>query len=355
MHIMHADPVNFVWKAAGLLDASNATKHGDTAMKAAWTKSYGPPEVLEIRDIPRPLITEAEVLVEVRAASVTTADWRLRASAFPAFAWLPGRLMFGIFAPRNKVPGSDFAGRVVAAGAAVTGIAVGDAVFGSAGQGAHAQFVKIAEHAAIVPMPKGMAFADAAAVPFGALAALVFLRDFGAIAPGMKVLVLGAAGGVGVHAVQLAKHFGAHVTAVCSAANRDLAASLGADRVIDHGVEDFTQSGESWDLIFDPVGATSFRACKPALAPRGVYLPLEFGLREIAQALITRRSGGKRVVIGVSGDARDDLIFVKGLLDGGALRPVIDGRYPLAQIADAHRRVESRRKTGAVIALPFAA
>jgi len=321
-------------------------------MKAAVYRAYGPADVLKIADIPRPRIKDDEVLIKVYATSVTTADWRIRASAFPGYAWLLGRLMFGLFRPRKPVLGSDFAGRIVAKGDAVTRFKGGDEVFGFAMNGAHADFIAVAEDAAIAPKPAAVGYDQAAAIPFGALAALVFLRDFAGVRPGHKVLIHGASGGVGVYAVQLAKHLGATVTGVASTANLDLLRALGADRVFDYTKADFTQTGDTYDVILDTVGKTRFAQSRKALTPKGVYVPLEFGLREMFQALRTAITGGKRVKIGVSGDSLADLQYLTGLLDAGALIPVIDSRYPLDQIADAHRRVESRHKTGAVIVVP---
>lgn len=318
-------------------------------MKAAVYKRYGTSDVLSVQDVERPSIGDDEVLVRVYATSVTSADWRIRASAFPAYAWLPGRIMFGLFKPRHPVGGSEFAGRIVAKGKAVTRFRNGDSVFGFASRGAHAEYLTIGEDEAIATMPENLSYDEAAAVPFGALAALVFLRDFAKVERGQKVLVNGASGGVGVFAVQLAKHFGAEVTGVASTANLALLTSIGADHVVDHTVEDFTKADREYDLIIDTVGKTTFARSKRVLATEGIYLPIEFGLREIAQSLITAMTGGKRVKIGISGDGQDDLEVIADLLRRGELRPVIDGHYLLEDIADAHRRTESRHKTGSVV------
>ncbi len=289
------------------------------------------------------------MLVKVHATTVTTGDWRLRASAFPGVFWLVGRMMFGLFAPKNKVLGAEFSGHVVSVGEKVTRFRPGDAVFGFAGNGAHAEYLAISEDGAIMPKPAALDHDEAAAVPFGALSALVFLRDFAKVRPGHKVLVAGASGGVGVYAVQLAKHFGAEVTAVTSTRNVDLVRSLGADHVIDYTKQDFTRNAGAYDMVFDTAGTTSFAKAKRAMAPKGVFIPLEFGLTEIRQALVTALTGGRRVVIGVNGDSREDLAFVATLLASGEVRPVIDSRYSLERIADAHRRVEGRHKTGSVV------
>ena len=318
-------------------------------MKAAYYANYGPADVLEIRDVTRPEISDDEILIKVFSSAVTTADWRIRASAFPSFAWVPGRLMFGLLAPRNKVLGTDFAGRIVAKGKNVTGFKGGDRVFGFAGQGSNAEYVKIAANGPVAQIPSNLSYNDAAAVPFGALSALVFLRDFAKVQPGQSVLINGASGGVGVFAVQLAKYFGAHVTGVASTGNLGLVSALGADEVIDYTTTDFTAQGDKYDLVFDTVGKTTFSSVRSVLSPTGIYLPIEFGLREIFQSLMTSRSKKQRVMVGVSDDKQSDIKLVSHLLEQGKIRPVIDALYSLDDIADAHRRVESRHKTGSTI------
>ncbi|MCB1495034.1 MAG: NAD(P)-dependent alcohol dehydrogenase [Bauldia sp.] len=318
-------------------------------MKAAVYRTYGSPDVIRITEVARPEVADNQVLVEVRATTVTTADWRMRASAFPGILWLPGRLMVGLFAPGKPVLGAEFSGRVAVVGSKVTRFQVGDEVFGFAGDGAHAEYLAVGEDAAIALKPAGLSHDEAAAVPFGGLAALVFLRDFARVTPGRKVLVAGASGGVGVFAVQLARHLGAEVTAVTSTRNLDLVRSLGADHVVDYTREDYTGAGPVHDVIIDTAGTTSFGQAKKALAPRGVYVPLEFGLTEIFRSLTTAMTGGRKVVIGINGDRREDLEYLAGLLERGDLRPVIDSRFPLDRIADAHRRVEGRHKTGSVV------
>ncbi len=318
-------------------------------MKAAWNDRYGPAEGIEIRDIPRPEIGPDEVLVRVEAAGVNTADWRIRAAAFPGVTWLPGRLMFGLRRPRTKVMGGDFSGRIVAKGESVACFRIGDAIFGAARPGAHAEYLKVTRETALARKPAGISHVEAAAVPFGALAALVFLRDHLCVRPGQRVLIFGASGGVGIFAVQLARHFGAEVTAVCSAANHALVTDLGASDAIDYRTQDVTKTGQRWDLILDCVGATTFRRCRRVLAPGGTFVPIEFGLREIGLALATKLIGGKRVKIGISTERRADMETIADLLERGVLRPVVDGTFPLDRIAAAHARVESRHKTGSVV------
>jgi NADPH:quinone reductase-like Zn-dependent oxidoreductase len=318
-------------------------------MKAACYSEYGAAGIVQIKEVARPDIKHNEVLVKVHATSVTTADWRLRASAFPNIFWLPGRLIFGLFAPKNEILGTDFSGRIDSVGRDVTQFKPGDEVFGFSGHGAHAEYLAIREDRAVVKKPASLDHHDAAAVPFGALCALVFLRDFAKIRRGHRLLINGASGGVGVFAVQLAKHFGADVTGVCSTANAELVKSIGADHVIDYSREHFTRNGKTYDIIFDTVGTTSFSRSKPALTPKGIYIPLEYGLREICQALVGSVTRGKSIMIGISTDTQADLVVISGLLERGEIRPIIDGLYPLERIVDAHRRVESRHKTGSVV------
>lgn len=319
-------------------------------MKAAWYDRYGSADVLKIAEIQRPEPKDNEILVQVFATTVTTADWRFRASAFPRIFWLAGRAMAGLLRPKVNVLGSEFAGRVVAKGRGVTRFKGGDEVFGFAiRMGAHAEYIAIAEDAPVVRKPDGIGYDEAAAVPFGAGSALSFLRDFAKVGPGLKVLVAGASGGVGVWAVQIARHLGADVTAVTSTGNVDLVSSLGADRVIDYKRENYWEAGGTWDLILDTAGTTEFAQAKRALNPKGIFLPVEFDGPEILQALRTSVFGGKRVRIGISGDSQENLQRIAGLLAKGEIRPVIDSRYPLECIADAHRRVESRHKRGSVV------
>lgn len=323
-------------------------------MKASVYDRYGPPDVLRIEDVAQPVAGPGEVLVRVRAAAVTTADWRMRAAAYPGILWLPGRLMTGFLRPKHRILGTDFAGEVAALGAGAGRFAPGQRVFGFSGRGAHAEYLAMPEAGAIVATPEGLADDEAAALPFGALTALVFLRDFAGLAAGQKVLILGASGGVGCYAVQIAKAIGAEVTGVASEGNLDLVRSLGAAHVIDYRVEDATAAAERYDLVFDTVGAVDFGRAKRVLTPDGLFLPLNFGGREIAQALRARITGGPRIRIAVSGDTAADLEVLKEMVAAGTLRPVIDRRYPLARIAEAHAHVETRRRRGAVVISPVA-
>jgi NADPH:quinone reductase-like Zn-dependent oxidoreductase len=319
-------------------------------MKAAVYERYGPADVVEIRDVARPAIKSDQVLVEVLATTVTTADWRVRASAFPGGMWLMGRLIMGLFRPRHKVLGGEFAGRIVETGADVTRFKTGDEVFGfSASFGAHAAAIAIPQIGAIAKKPENLNFEEAAAVPFGALTALAFLRDFGKVEPGSQVLVAAASGGVGVYGVQIAKHLGAEVAAVCSKANHDLVKSLGADHVIDYRTEDFAAGGERYDLIFDTAGTTNFDHARKALKPNGVFMPLEFGIADAFRSMVAAIFGNKKLLLRISGDSKEELETIAGLVERGEVRPVIDGIHAFDDIRQAYQRVEGRHKTGSVV------
>jgi len=318
-------------------------------MRAAVYERYGGPDVVAIREVAMPSPGAGEILVKVHATSVTTADWRLRAAAFPGVLWLPGHLIAGFRAPRKQVLGGDFSGRIVAVGAGVTDRKVGEDVFGFSGFGAHAEYLAMKASGPVVPKPAGLGHDQAAAVPFGALSALVFLRDFAKVSSGDRVLVVGGSGGVGVYAVQIARHLGATVDAVAGAQNAGFLRGLGARRTFDHASEDFTLGGGEWDVILDIAGTTRFAACKSVLAPDGRHVFLNIGLAEIVQALVTPLQGSRRVVIGTSGDTRDDLAVIATLLENGTIRPIIDSHYSLERIVEAHARVETRHKRGSVV------
>lgn len=318
-------------------------------MKAVTWRSYGLPETLEIQEVERPSPKDNEVLVRVHATSVTSGDARMRGLTGAGVFWLPLRLMLGIVRPRNPIPGMEFAGTIEAVGRDVTEFCVGEPVFGIKLQGANAEYLTIPEAGAIAAKPPALTFQEAAAIPFGALSALVFVRDFARVKPGERVLVYGASGGVGVFAVQLAKHFGAEVTGVCSAANLDLVRSLGADKVIDYTITDFSTGADTYDVIFDTVGATSFSRSKRALTTKGRHVFLNFQLRPLVQMLWTFIRRGKRVVCGVSGNAKSDLLFIKSLVEAGVVKPVIDRTYRLYETAEAHRYVDTGRKKGSVV------
>lgn len=318
-------------------------------MKAAMQHTYGAPDVLSLVEVDRPIIGDGDVLVQVHASTVTQGDRRLRAADFPGISKLFGRLMMGIFRPKNPIPGTVFAGKVVAVGSAVTQFAVGDDVFGGCPHSAHAEALSIAEDSSVARMPAGMSYDEAAAVPYGAVTASTFLSDFGKLQRGERVLIVGASGGVGRYAVQLAHHLGAEVTGVSSAATVDLVRSLGADHVVDYATEDVTRNGQRYDLILDTMDLLSFGQCRSSLTPTGRYLSLHIGLRLLFHSLWTKLTGGPRALLGVAFGSRSKMEQVRELVEQGAISPVIDRRYPLAQIADAHRRFETARPHGSVV------
>ena len=318
-------------------------------MKAIMATGYGPPEVLRLTEVAKPVPEDDGLLVRVGATTVTTGDARIRGSRFPSWFRIPSRFMYGFRRPRKAIPGNEFAGVVDEVGRSVTRFGPGDEVFGvvwgTAFAGANAEFVCIGEGEMVVPKPAGMTYEEAAALPVGGLTALHFLRRAG-VRGGQKVLVVGGSGSVGTFAVQLAKHFGAEVTAVCSTNNVDLVKALGADAVIDYTEEDFTQSDRIYDVVFDAVSKTSFAACRGLLSADGVFVTTDWPM---GQALWTWVRGGQRVVIGIAKKNPDDLRELAELAEGGALRSVIDRCYPLEAAAEAHRHVDGGHKVGNVV------
>ena len=318
-------------------------------MKAAVYHRYGSPATVQITDVPTPAPGPDEVLVRVTASTVTTADWRLRASAFPGILWLPGRLMTGLFKPKNPILGMEFAGDVVAIGANVSRFHVGQRVFGFSGGGAHAEYVRLSQDAAMIETPAGLSDAEAAALPFGALCALSFLRDIARLQAGQHVLILGGSGGVGVYAVQVAKALGAKVTAVASGARAELLRSLGADHVMDYRRDDPEQATNLYDVVFDTVGATRYPRMIRALKRRGLFLPLNFGARELWHMVFAALIRGPRLRLHVNADSAEALTDVSKMISEGRLRPVVDRRYAFDTIRDAHAYVEARHRKGAVV------
>jgi len=318
-------------------------------MRAAVTPVYGPAHVLQLREVAKPILGERDVLVEIYATPVTAGDLRLRAADFPPITAWAGRLVLGVRRPRRAVQGTMFAGRVVELGRAVTRYAVGDDVFGSTLHGTYAEYLSMPEDGTMAKMPANVGHAEAAAIPYGAVTALRFLRDVAAVAPGEQVLIVGAAGGVGRFAVQLAKHLGAHVTAVASRRSEALVRSLGADHVIDHETEDFAKSKRRYDVIFDTAGVTTFRRCRSSLTGNGRYLTLFVSAGVLLQMAITSIFGGRKVKFTVVVGKRDDLEQVRDLVAREIIRPVIARQYPLARIAEAHTDADTGRPLGSVI------
>ena len=318
-------------------------------MLAATHTQFGPAHVLRTQEVEKPTVGRNEVLVRVHASPVTEGDRRLRAADFPGFTGIFGRLMFGLFRPRNPVPGTMFAGRVVAVGKDVSRFQVGDDVFGSCGHGAQAEFLAVDEGAPLAKIPVGIGYDDAAAVPYGAVTALAFLRDVARVEPGDRVLIIGASGGVGRFAVQIARHLGAHVTGVASGRNAAMVERLGANEVIDYTRVDYTDNGETYDVIFDTVRGDGFRGARGSLSDGGRYVTLYVSLLILWQALRSAIFGGPKprasVVVGSQSLTAD----VAELMAQGVVTPVIAARYPLARVADAHAEQESGRPAGAVI------
>ncbi len=319
-------------------------------MKAVAATRYGPPEVLQIQEIAQPVPGAHEIRVKIRASTVTVADCRKRSFSVPPMFWLPGRLALGLTKPRDPYLGVEFAGDVEAVGPNVTRFKVGDAVFGSAfgnNWGTNAEYKCLPEDGMVALKPERLSYEEAAAVTLGANTALYFLRK-GQVQRGQKLLIYGASGSVGTYAVQLAKTFGADITAVCSTANLAMVKALGADRVMDYTQEDFTRNGETYDAIFDAVGKTTFAQCKDSLKPGGFYLQSVMVLAEVKSWWFARRTG-RQVVGGTATEAAEDLLFLKDLIEAGKLKAVIDRCYPLEQIVEAHRYVDQGHKKGNVV------
>jgi NADPH:quinone reductase-like Zn-dependent oxidoreductase len=314
-------------------------------LRAVVHDRYGPPDVLRLEDVERPVPAEEEVLVKIHATTVNRTDCGLRSAEM-----FITRFFTGLRRPKRKILGMELAGEVEAVGAAVTEFEVGDHVFGVNGFGAHAEFVCMQESDPLAHKPAGMTFEEAAAVCDGASLALACLRKADPL-NGRSILIYGASGSVGTAGVQLAKHFGADVTAVCNTKNVELVASLGADEVIDYLHEDFTRNGKTYDVIFDAVGKQSFRRCRRSLKPGGIYVDTDLGfLWHVPMlALLTRRIGDKRVALGITRYTKEDVLFLKKLIEAGEYQAVIDRRYPLEDVVEATRYVETGQKTGNVV------
>ncbi|MCB9914652.1 MAG: NAD(P)-dependent alcohol dehydrogenase [Planctomycetes bacterium] len=321
-------------------------------MRAVVYDRYGPPEVLRLVDLPRPAPAANEVLVEVRATTVSAGDVRMRSFDIPSkLFWVLGRLFVGVRRPRKQVLGTELAGVVVEVGAEVKYWKPGDEIvaFPGARMGAYAEYVALPEASALAPKPARLSWGEAAALAFGGTTALYFLRNLAHVKAGERVLVIGASGSVGSAAVQLAKHRKLHVTAVTSGANQALVRELGADEVIDYEREDFAARGECWDVIFDTVGATTFgHACR-ALAPKGRFLATVMTAREVVQILRTAVTRGRRVLGGVTPEHRADLTLLAQLAEQGHYRPLVDRTYALDDVVEAHRYVDQGRKRGNVV------
>jgi len=326
-------------------------------MKAVVYTEYGPPDVLQLTKVEKPAPRNNEILIRNHATTVNIGDiWarnfkNITPSKFtmPLPLWLPSRMYFGITRPRINILGSEFAGEIEEAGKDVKRFRKGDQVFGYRGQsmGANAEYLCMPEAGLVAIKPVNMTYDEAATVPYGALTALSLLRKAN-IQRGQKVLINGASGSIGSAAVQLAKYFGAEVTGICSTPGLKFVKALGADKVIDYTREDFAKSGETYDLIFDILGKSSFSSCRNSLKRNGIYLLASFKMKQLFQMLWTSMTGGKKVICALSSESSEDLVFIKRLVEEGKIRSLIDKRYPLEKLAKAHLYVEKGYKTGSV-------
>ncbi|MEY3450622.1 MAG: hypothetical protein RL711_447 [Bacteroidota bacterium] len=316
-------------------------------MKANVYTQYGPPEVVNLVSIDKPIPTEKEVLLKVYAGTVNRTD-----AGFRSAEYFISRFWSGLFKPKHQVLGNEFAGIIEAIGSEVTSFNVGDKVFGYNDKtcGGHGEYLCIAESDAITVMPSNFSFEEAAPLTEGAHYALNNIKA-AKVSAGQHVLVYGATGAIGSAAVQLLKYFGAHVTAVCNTKNVALIQSLGADVVIDYQTQDFTQTAQRFDFLFDAVGKSSFGQCKPLLKKKGIYISTELGKNgeNIWLALITPLLGGKKILFPIPSINKEDVIFFKTLAEKGLFKPVIDRHYTLDQIVEAYHYVESGQKTGNVV------
>jgi NADPH:quinone reductase-like Zn-dependent oxidoreductase len=315
-------------------------------VKAVVHDRYGPPDVLRLEEVEPPAPGADEVLVRIRATTVTRTDCGLRSAEL-----VLSRFVTGLRRPKRRIPGLELAGEVVEVGSAVSEFEVGDRVFGVTGHGAYAELIALPESAALAHVPAGLGFEEAAPLCDGAALALACLRKAD-VRKGQSALVYGATGAVGTAAVQLAaRHFGAHVTAVGNTKNLELVAALGADEVIDYTREDFTKNGQTYDVVFDAVGKHSFRRCRRSLKPGGIFVDTDLGFmwHVPVLALLTRRIGDKKVALGITRYAKDDVLLLKRLVEAGEFRAVVDRTYPLEAVVEATRYVEQGEKTGNVV------
>jgi NADPH:quinone reductase-like Zn-dependent oxidoreductase len=320
-------------------------------VKAIVYSKYGPPSVVALAEVPKPTPSDREVLIRIHATTVTTGDWRARSLNLGAGFGLFGRPVFGVFGPRKPILGTELAGEIEAVGKAVTRFKPGDEVFAftGAGYGAHAEYRTMPEDGLIALKPANLSFEEAATLSFGGMNALTFLRDKAGIQRGDSVLIVGASGGVGTAAVQIAKHFGARVTGVCSAANLELVRSLGADEVVDYTREDFAKAREAYDIILDTTGTAPLARCEASLKHGGRLVAVRGSLAQALGMERPSKGSGKKVIAGVTAMKVDDMQLLARLAESGELKPVIDRCYPLASAAEAHSHVDEGHKRGSVV------
>jgi 2-desacetyl-2-hydroxyethyl bacteriochlorophyllide A dehydrogenase len=319
-------------------------------MKAIIFTQYGAPDVLQLTEVTKPTPRDNEVLIRIDATTVTAGDCELRSFKIPLFIWLPLRLYMGLRKPRKHILGQELAGEIEAAGKDVKRFRKGDQVFAATGFsfGAYAEYICLPEDGVLAIKPATMTCEEAAAVPVGGLEALHFLRK-GNIQSGQKVLIIGAGGSIGTFAVQLAKSYGAEVTGVDSTEKLEMLRSLGADHIIDYTQEDFTTNGQTYDVIFDVMGKSSFSRSIRSLKPDGRYLLSNAGLSQMVRGRWTSMRSSKKVIVGAASAKTEDLLILKELIEAGKIHSVIDRRYPLEHIAEAHRYVDTGHKKGNVV------
>ena len=320
-------------------------------MKAILYIEYGSADVLRLEEIARPTPNDAEILIRVRAAEVTKADCELRSFSFPVkWFWLPLRLVMGITRPRRRVLGGYFSGEVEAVGKDVSKFKVGDQVFGSAGlrMGAYGEYVCLPAEYTISAKPSNMSFEEAAAVPLGGLNAFHFLR-LARVQKGEKVLINGAGGSIGTFAVQIAKDMGAEVTAVDSGIKQNMLRRIGADHFFDYTTEDFTKSGQRYDVIFDMVARSSYSGCVATLNPKGRYVMGNPRLWDMLRSAVTSVFTDKKAVFAFAGETEEELLALKEMIEDGNIKSTVDRVYPMERVAEAHRRVETEQRLGSVV------
>ena len=327
-------------------------------MKAIVYTEYDPPDVLHLKELKKPSPAKNEVLIQIYATPVSFGDRLARrfneitptVFTMLLLLWFFAKLFFGFNKPKVHILGSEFAGVVESVGSAVTTFKQGDPVFGYLGQnmGAYAEYLCMGEEKMLAIKPSAMTYEEAAAVPYGAFTALNLLRK-AHIKQGHKVLINGASGGIGSAAVQLAKYYGSEVTGVCSAPRLEYVKSLGADKVIDYTKEDFTRNGDTYDLIFDILGKSSFSKCKSSLKENGIYLLASFKMKQIVQMFLTAIGGGKKVICTLAPDRKEDLAFIKNLTEVGKFKSIVDKCFPMDHAAEAHRYAQAGSKKGNII------
>jgi 2-desacetyl-2-hydroxyethyl bacteriochlorophyllide A dehydrogenase len=319
-------------------------------VKAIVCTKYGSPDVLEFRDVEKPAPKDNEVLIKIFATTVNTGDCEFRSMKFPIFFRLLLRMAMGFKRPKRPIFGQELAGEIESVGKDVNLLGKGDQVFASTGfhMGAYAEYICLNIRRAMAIKPANMTFEQAATIPTGGTNALHFLRKAN-IQSGEKILIISGSGSIGTFAVQLAKNYGANVTAVCNPTSLELVKSIGADTVIDYTREDFTQNGQTYDVIFDTIGKSPFARSVRSLKENGRYLLANTNLPQMIRGLWISKTSSKKVIFALAGEKTEDLIFLKELFEAGKIKPVIDRLYPLEQVAEAHRYVEKGQKTGNVV------